>query len=78
MIKIVREIHGPNNDAIDVLKKALERVESGELKAVALSWVDKDDGIGGDVSSSNNAFIMWASLEHSARQFYNNVIVGED
>jgi hypothetical protein len=67
----------PNSDAIEMLESALERVRSGELSAVGLSWVTRDGSIGGDVSASNNGLLMWASLEHNARSFYTDILMEE-
>lgn len=77
MIKVVREITKPNSDAINVLKDALKKAESGEILSVGVAWINKDQGIGGDISGGSNDLLMWSSLEHNARQFYNNVIIGD-
>ena len=74
MIKVVREIIQPNDDAAKMLKDALERIESGELVAVGISWITRDGSIGGDVSSGPNNILMWASLEHNARSFYKDCV----
>ena len=69
----VTNIHS-NAQAIKILESALEKVKQGELTSVAVSWVTKDEAIGGDISKGKNQILMWASLEHTARSFYNNNI----
>ncbi len=64
----------PNADAIDMLNEVIERIKSGEISAVSVSWVTKNGAISGDVSNGENNLMMWASMEHSARSFYNDVI----
>ena len=64
----------PNKDAIEVLEEALVKARAGELMAVGVSWVTSDGGIGGNNSSGGDVFLTWASLEHNARSFYNNVV----
>ncbi len=68
----------PNTDAIDMLNEVIERIKSGEISAVSVSWVTKNGEISGDVSNGENNLMMWASMEHSARSFYNDVINGDD
>ncbi len=76
-MKVVPISKDPNEDAIEMLEKAIKRVKSGELDSVALAWVTSDNGIGGDISRGTNTIMMFASLEHSARSFYNNYL-GKD
>jgi GTPase len=68
----------PNKDAIQMLEAAIDMVKSGEITSVAVSWVTSDNCISGDVSSGTNKAMLWASIEHTARSFYNNVVCGED
>ncbi len=66
-----------NAHAIKILESALEKVKCGEITSVAVSWVTKDEAIGGDVSKGQNQILMWASLEHTARSFYNDNVVNK-
>ena len=53
----------------------------GSGKAITVSWVDHDDRIGGAFSAhNNNILLMWVSLEHSAKNFYTNMVlnIGKD
>lgn len=59
-----------NKDAIDILKDAIERVESGELVSIAVSGVLKDSGIYTGISSGNNVFTMWAALMYTTNEHY--------
>ncbi len=70
MNKIAKIKAEVNKNAVEVLEAALVRVKSGEITAIGLSWVTSDLGIGCSSSSGPDNFKMWASLEHSAREFY--------
>jgi len=72
-MKLVGEKPHINNDAADVLESVLERVKSGEIQAVAVSWVE-GNAIDGDCSSGDNNIMLWAAIEHTARSFYEDVI----
>ena len=63
-----------NHDAIEMLEHAIERVKSGEIISVGVSWVTSDQAIAGDISKGGNNIMMWAALEHVARSFYADVI----
>ena len=67
-----------NHDAIRMLEEAIELVKSGEVVSIAASWVTYDNGIGGDTSSGKDKVLLWAALEHSAKQFYKDIVVQED
>ena len=67
-----------NIDAIEILEDALKDVKSGEIESIAISWVNKDGAIGGDRSSTNNKIILWASLEHHARSYYQEIVEDEN
>ena len=67
----------PNSDAIEVLENMIERVKSGEIKAVAISCITKDNGITGEISAGDNDILLWAAIEHSARSFYKDVVIGQ-
>jgi len=68
----------PNLDAIEMLEDVISRIKSGEIAAVSVSWVTKDNAISGDVSNGENNLMMWASMEHSARSFYDDVINSDE
>lgn len=74
VVEIKRE---PNSDAIQMLTDAIERVKSGEIKSIGLSWVTKDGSIGGDISQGDSNLLMWSALNHSEREFYYNQVVGK-
>lgn len=63
-----------NQDAIELLKETIRMVESGEIESVAVCWVNNENGIGGNVSDCNNTLMLWSSLSHSEREFYNNIV----
>lgn len=63
-----------NTEAIEILKEALELVESGEIESLGLAWVLKDRSIGGDISSGKENILMWAALEHVTKSFYDEAI----
>ena len=65
-----------NQDAIEILESMIERVKSGEVDTVALAYTTSENSIGGDVSKGNNNFLTWASLEHLARTFYTDAVLG--
>ncbi|MEE9354229.1 MAG: hypothetical protein V3U75_01430 [Methylococcaceae bacterium] len=65
----------PNADAIKMLKEALEKIEEGEITAIGLAWTTKDGSISGDVSAGKDGLLMWAALEHVARNFYADIIL---
>ena len=68
----------PNQDAIEMLEGMIERVKAGEVTTVGLAYTTKGGSIGGDVSKGNDNFLMWASLEHLARTFYADIVLGQD
>ena len=76
-MEIVPIKNNVNKMALDVLHEAIAKVESGEIAQIALSWVCKDGVISGDISGGDNGLLMWAAIEHSARSFYNDVVVGD-
>lgn len=75
-MKIVPLNVQPNADAIEILKKALKKAEEGEITTVGVAWTTRDDSIGGDVSAGKDNFLMWAALEHIAREFYKEISGG--
>lgn len=78
-MKLVNINNKLNQDAIEILKETIRKVEAGEIIDVSIAWVTKDNAIGGAGSNGSNAILMWASLEHSARSFYHDFInPGED
>lgn len=77
-MEIVKISKHPNESAIEMLKKCIAEVESGEIITVGISWVTKDSSISGDVSAGEHNLLMWAALEHSARSFYEDIIIGEN
>lgn len=78
MVKVVENISRSNSDAIEVLEEALKMAKAGEILAVGVSWVTSDNSIGGQTSGSPNRVMMWGALELNAREFYKDVVVGED
>lgn len=68
-MKIVPFTPNQNKDAIEVLETALERVKSGEIKSVSISWVTKEGYICGDISSGDNQLTMLASMENTLWSF---------
>lgn len=77
-IKVVPLKIQPNQGAIEILEDMIKRVKSGEITTVGLAYTTKHGSIGGDVSKGNNNFLMWASIEHLARTFYTQTVLGED
>ena len=71
----IKEIKKPiNKGAIDVLKETVALVEKGDVVDLSIAWVTKDGGIGGIKSGGDNQILMWASLEHSTKQFYKDYV----
>jgi len=64
-----------NDEAVDVLETALKRVKEGEIQSIALSWVE-GKSIGGDYSAGENNIMLWAAIEHTARCFYEENVIG--
>lgn len=77
MIELIRRKPPANKDAINVLEEAIEMIKKGELSQVAVSWVTSDHAIGGNLSSGGNNILMWASLEHGARECYKDIVLKE-
>jgi len=75
-MKVVPMKIQPNQDAIEMLENALKRIKSGEITSVGLAYTSSEGSIGGDVSVGPNNFLMWASLEHLARTFYTDTVLG--
>lgn len=74
VMKVVPISKAPNNDAIDMLERTIERVKSGEIESVALSWVTENNTIGGVISKGDSNILMFAAIEHTARSFYNDYL----
>lgn len=77
-MKVVSMRESSNSDAVDVLEEMIERVKSGEVTAVAISCTTNNNSISGIVSSGANVIMIWAAMEHNARQFYENVVLGDE
>lgn len=77
MVSIVDLKKSTNKDAEALLRDVSERIASGDINAIAVSWVTSSGSIGGDISSGENKFMMWAAMEHCARSFYTDSIEGE-
>ena len=73
-MKVVKIREDVNSDALEVLELTAEKVKSGEVKAISISWVTSDNGIGGTVSAGDNQILMWASAQHSATSLYEQMI----
>jgi len=67
-----------NKSAIKILEEAIEMIKKREITQIALAWVTSDNSIGGDISEGGNNIMMWASLEHNARECYKNIVLKED
>lgn len=76
-MKIVPLEKQENKDAVDLLEETIERVKSGEIRAVTVVWVT-NTGIGGDTSSGENQILMYAALEHQAKVFHQTFIQEPD
>jgi len=63
-----------NASAIKVLEVALEKAKQGEIRAVAIAYYGKEDNIEGDWSAGPKRILLWASIEHVAKSFYNQVV----
>jgi len=66
--------HQTNTAAIQILEAALAEARTGNIIDVSISWVTSEMAIGGDFSGGGNNIMMWASIEHSARSFYSDII----
>jgi hypothetical protein len=75
-MKVIPLKKQPNKDAVEMLENVIERVRSGEVTAVGLAYTTKGGSIGGDVSEGDDNFLMWASIEHLARTFYKDIVLG--
>lgn len=64
----------PNADAIEMLEDALQKAKAGEIVAVSVAWVTPGSTIGSEYSSTQSAFLLWASLEHATKSYYADVI----
>jgi hypothetical protein len=73
-MKVIELKSKVNQDAAEILKDALEKVESGEYVGVTVVFVTKDGNISSDMSYTSNNILMWASLEHAARFYYESII----
>jgi len=76
IVKIVPSEIRPNQDAVEMLEGIIERVKAGDISCVGLAYTTKEGSVGGDISEGNDNFLMWASLEHLAREFYAKTILG--
>jgi len=77
-MKLVNIEKSENKDAIEMLEEVIEKVKSKNITAVGVSWVTSRGSIGGDMSSGDNNIMMWASLQHNANSFYNDIINKDD
>ena len=74
IVPIKQEI---NSDAIEMLKDAIARLESGELVQVSIAWIGANGVISGEISSGNNNFLSWCALAHMERSAYRQLILEE-
>lgn len=73
-MEIVKIKASTNKAAIELMEETLEKIKSGEITSIALSWVTKDGCISGDISSGETALLQWAAIRHTEISFYNDVI----
>ena len=69
-MKVIPIGKSENKNAIQFLEETIDKVRAGTITAVAISWVESDNSIGGDVSNGGNQILMWAAMEHAAKSFY--------
>lgn len=72
-MEIVSLTQQPNKDAIELLEETIERIKSGEIESVAISWTTKN-GMDNASSAGPNQILLWASIYHHSICFYEDVI----
>ena len=58
-----------------MLEKAIEDLRAGGITSVGISWVTRNGEISGDVSEGKDGILLWASLEHTAKSFYTDILL---
>lgn len=67
-----------NKSAIEELEEALERVKSGDITAVSLSWTTKNETICGTWSTGKDNLALLASMENTLWHFKEGLFRRED
>ena len=70
MAKIVEIKKRTNNDAIDMLKKAIVEIEAGNIVDAAIAYVTSDSGIGYEFRDADKAILLGAALSMAERSFH--------
>lgn len=73
-IKEIKQEIRVNESAVMHLENILDMAKKGEISSVSISWVTKEGSISGVFSSSDNGLLLWASMSHNERQFYQDVL----
>lgn len=64
-----------NKDTIEALEIALEKAKSGEIVSASIAWVTKEESIAGYCSGGPTKLIMWASIQHLSKSYYQDVVL---
>ena len=65
-----------NKNAVKLLESLLEQVKQGGIVSVGVSYVTADGHIGTGVSDGSETLLLWSSMVHGERSFYDEFIRG--
>ena len=65
-----------NKSAVELLESLLEQVKKGSIISLGVSYVTADGDIGTGISDGSETLLLWSSMVHGERSFYDEFIRG--
>ena len=65
-----------NESAVELLESLLEQVKKGSIISLGVSYVTADGDIGTGISDGSETLLLWSSMVHGERSFYDEFIRG--
>ena len=65
-----------NKGAVELLESLLEQVKKGSIISLGVSYVTADGDIGTGISDGSETLLLWSSMVHGERSFYDEFIRG--
>jgi hypothetical protein len=75
MSKLIEIKPNINQSALELIEEIKKDVESGVIQSISISYVTKDNAVSSTWSSSNNQLLMWSSIMHCERRFYEEAVL---
>lgn len=65
-----------NESAVKLLESLLDEIKKGHVTSVGVSYVTANGDIGTGISDGSETLLLWSSLVHGERSFYDEFIRG--